>query len=200
MSDERITLESRVRELAEAGSIDEAAALAIEQYGPEIHGYVAALMHDADVGWDVFQQFSEDLWQGLAGFRWGSSLRTWCYVLARNASHRYRRAPYLKRRERLFTDQISRIVQSIRTTTRPHLKADASDWLSRVREELTLDEQTLLTLRIDRRMPFEEIAQIMADPGESLKSATVRKRFERVKQKLRELAERDGLKPPETDR
>lgn len=196
MTEQRKEFEARVKKLAEAERLDEATALAIERYGPEVHGYLAAVLRDEDAAWDVFQQFSEDVWRGLAGFRWKSSLRTWSYVLARNAARRFQRSPYHWRKQRLFTDQVSKIVQSIRSTTRPHLKADSADWLTRVREELSLDEQTLLTLRIDRKMAFAEIASVMSDPDRPpLKASTVRKRYERVKAKLRELAERDGITP-----
>jgi hypothetical protein len=42
-------------------------------------------------------------------------------------------------------------------------------------------------LRVDRRMPWRDIARVMADDGDDLErlSASLRKRFERVKERLR---------------
>ena len=56
------------------------------------------------------------------------------------------------------------------------------------------DGGTLLVLRVDRRMSWRDIARVMADaPDEDLDkfAATLRKRFERVKERLR-----DKLAPP----
>ena len=62
-------------------------------------------------------------------------------------------------------------------------------------EDLILGKRTLLVLRVDRRMPWRDIARVMADDGDDLErlSASLRKRFERVKERLRaHLAQRDA--------
>ena len=78
----------------EAGDLVGATTLVVQGHGPQILGYLTAMArHEADAH-DAFSQFCEDLWRGLPGFMGRSSLRTWCYVLARNALHRQRsRAP-----------------------------------------------------------------------------------------------------------
>jgi len=65
--------------------------------------------------------------------------------------------------------------------------------LSALRDSLDLNEQTLLTLRLDERLPWGEIAEIMSSGGEPIDAAAARKRFERLKTKLGELARRQGL-------
>ena len=69
-----------------------------------------------------------------------------------------------------------------------------------LREKLSLDEQALLNLRIDREMSWRDVALVMlgnqADHDEdSIKSESnaCRKRFERTKAKLRDLADSAGL-------
>jgi RNA polymerase sigma-70 factor, ECF subfamily len=63
--------------------------------------------------------------------------------------------------------------------------------VQKLREQLTADEQTLLILRIDRALPWDDVAEIM-----DVDAASVRKRFERVKDKLRDLAKAQGLIDP----
>jgi hypothetical protein len=81
----------------------------------------------------------------------------------------------------------------VRTRTLPHLRTEIKDEVMRLREQLEQDDRTLLILRIDRRLGWDDIAAIVepdAPTPERIKqlSATLRKRFERVKARLRELA------------
>ena len=52
------------------------------------------------------------------------------------------------------------------------------------------DDQTLLILRIDRALPWIDIARVMTDepdePDLSRHAAALRKRFERLKQRIRD--------------
>jgi len=64
--------------------------------------------------------------------------------------------------------------------------------LEMLREALDEDDRTLLVLRVDRRMAWRDIARVMSDVPiedqlEDLDklAATLRKRFERVKERLR---------------
>ena len=54
--------------------------------------------------------------------------------------------------------------------------------------EFIRKERTLLVLRIDRDLPWAEIAEIMDS-----REPALRKRFERLKEKIRKLAESEGL-------
>ena len=67
-----------------------------------------------------------------------------------------------------------------------------------LRAQLSLEDQTLLMLHVDRGLPWRELAQVMR--GAELEPQTldreillVRKRFERIKKQLRKLAVADGL-------
>ncbi|HZJ66037.1 MAG TPA: hypothetical protein VFD36_21170, partial [Kofleriaceae bacterium] len=71
--------------------------------------------------------------------------------------------------------------------------ARARDVYAEIRTELDDDDQTLLILRVDRNLAWRDIAQVLlgedARPGElTRKAATLRKQYERVKVRLRELA------------
>ena len=95
MARDETRLEQRIRRHHERGELKEAATAAIEGFGPEILGFLKAVVRDERLAGEVFAQFCEDLWTGLAGFRWETRFRTWGYTLARNAWHRQRREVYL---------------------------------------------------------------------------------------------------------
>jgi len=67
------------------------------------------------------------------------------------------------------------------------------DAVSRLRAELAPAEQSLLILRIDRSLSWTEVASVMSTPEEQVDARTVAKRFQRVKERLRKLAESEGL-------
>lgn len=199
----RAAAEERIRARHAAGDLAGATTLAVETYGPEVFGFLHALARDEDVAAEAFSTFAEDLWKGLPRFRWESSLRTWTYALARNALHRVRRDP-ARRAGRLVplsdVGGVSGLAAAVRSVTSPHLRTEVKDAFARLREELDPDDHALLILRVDRKLSWREIARAMpdeqGDDGEK-RAATLRKRFERAKAQLRELALAHGLLPSE---
>jgi len=199
MTDDRQELEARVKELAQAGELGAAATLAIEGYGPELLRFLGAMLRDETTATEVFSQACEDIWKGLPSMQWHSTFRTWAYAVARNACYRHLRSPERKRARPLSSlGEAAEAVERVRTQTLPHLRTDVKSRVAMLRQKLTEDEQELLTLRIDRDLEWLEIAEIMAEEkldaaGLKRASAAHRKRFERVTDKLRALAEADGL-------
>jgi len=185
--------EASIRERLSAADARGAAEIAVRAYGPSIYGYVAAVVRDEAGAGDVFSAFCEDLWRGIASFRGDSSFKTWAYRLAWHASLRWLRDPYRRRGARLATDDAERLAHEVRSTTALHLKAAARDVLADVRATLAPEEQALLTLRIDRDLSWSEIASILGDGAAS--EPTLRKRFERLKEKIRREAVARGLLP-----
>ena len=179
--------------MLEAGELASAAAVIMRGYGPEILAYLTALARDEDRADDAFAQFSEDLWRGLPGFRRDASMRTWLYKLAWHAWLRQARDPFRRRVGPLLSDEMSRLVAEVRSTTAFHLKSEARDAVARLRAQLSAAEQSLLVLRIDRGLTWAEVVSVMSTPEERLDAATVAKRFQRVKEKIRRLAEQAGL-------
>jgi RNA polymerase sigma-70 factor, ECF subfamily len=176
------------------GADFEAAATAIVRgYGPEIFGYLIALARDEDRAHDVFSQCCEDLWRGLSGFRRDASARTWMYRLAWHAWLRHQRDAFRRRARPIVSARTSRLAAEVRSTTAPHLRTEVKDAVARLRERLSPGEQSLLILRVDRALTWSEIAAIMSTPDEAVEAQTLAKRFERVRAKLRRLAEEAGL-------
>jgi RNA polymerase sigma-70 factor (ECF subfamily) len=189
-----VELEQRIEGMLKAGDHAQAASHAIKGYGPQVRGYLAAVLRDEDDTADVFATFCEDLWRGLSTFRFECSFRTWAYKLAWHALARSTRDPHRRRSRRLATDEISALAAQTSSTTVIYLKRSESDRLARIRESLSPDEQTLLILRIDRGLSWSEIATVLAGASHAADEATLRKRFERLKNKIRERMAADRSK------
>ncbi len=205
-------LESEIRELAtedREGAVAAAATRAIEGYGPELLGYLFALARNADDAEEMFSELCEKLWRALPQFRWDSSFRTWAYAIARNlVRESYRQG---QRRAKLVglssAPEVAQQVQAVRTTTVAFMRTETKKRLEILRTTLDEDDRTLLVLRVDRRMSWRDIAKVMAegaDAGDATDldkfAAKLRKRFERVKERLRTrlaASTADDSQPPE---
>jgi len=183
-------VETGVLSLADAGQADAAATAAIEGYGAAVFGYLRSLL-DEDDARDVYAQWAEDLWKGLAGFRREASLRAWSYRLAWHAACRLHRDPFRARGTRLPTSAASRLAASVAASTVATGSRRAG--LDRLRAQLPPEDRTLLTLRLDRELEWDEVAEVLSAEGAPVSAAALRKRFERLKERLRELAREEGL-------
>lgn len=183
-------VENRVLSLADAGQADAAATAAIEGYGAAVFGYLRSIL-DEDDARDAYAQWSEDLWRGLPSFRREASLRAWSYRLAWHAACRLRRDPFRARGARLPTSAASRLAASVAASTVATGSRRAG--LDRLRALLPPEDRTLLTLRLDRELEWEEVAEVLSSDGDPVTAPALRKRFERLKERLRELARDEGL-------
>jgi RNA polymerase sigma-70 factor (ECF subfamily) len=204
-AEERAALESRIRALCEAGDKKQAATLVLEGYGRELLLFLVSRLRDSEAAREVFSRFTEDLWRGLAGFRWQCTARVWCYTLARHAASRYIRETRQRRGRAVSLSRagpLSAIEDRIRTQTRMSARTAAKNLIAQLRDRLSADDQTLLILRIEQRLAWSEIAQVMFHEGKVveqdvlLKDAVrLRKRYTAAKDKLRKLALDAGVHP-----
>jgi RNA polymerase sigma-70 factor (ECF subfamily) len=176
--------EARIAGLLDAGDLKAAATRAIQEYGPEVLGYLFAIVRDGDLAADAFSRFAEDLWKGIGGFRRDSSFRCWAYRIAWNAACDELDDPYRRRGRRLMTSEVSGLVEAVRSGSAEFLKPQAREELDRLRASLEPEEQALLTLKVNRGLSWREVAQALSRPGRPLTEAAVRKRYERIKRKL----------------
>jgi len=199
--EERAAAEADVRRLCERGAYDEATTAALGVYGREVLRYLCAAHESETDASEIFSVFAEDLWKGLPGFAWECSLRTWSYTLARRAAARVLRQKWRARAVLGSSPAISQKLQDIRTETLAYLRTETKTRLRALRDSLDEDDRALLMLRIDRGLAWDELARVFADSeldAAALKreAARLRKRFQLVKEKLRDLAQREGLVPP----
>jgi len=124
--------------------------------------------------------------------------RTWLYTLTRHAAVRFERSPANQAARRQPLSRLPDPVHQERSRTRPYLRTDLKDRFAALRATLTPDEQSLLVLRVDRDLSWEEVARVLHDgeltPVTCRREATnLRQRFRQLTRRLRERASAEGL-------
>ena len=185
--------ELALRALVTAGEFDRATEKTLEAYGGELAGWLRSILPSEADAQDAFSRTSIELWQSLKRYDGRCSLRTWCYMLARHAAARSRGAP--KNAHEQLVSQIPSLAHAATKiwTTSQITNEHRRDVYAEIRGTLDGDDQALLTLRVDRDLAWNDIAEILlgerAKPDAiAKKAAALRKQFERIKERLRELA------------
>lgn len=192
----RAGLEAPIRASCDAGDYARAMTQTLQLYGTELIGFLRALAGNHDLAADAFAELGEDAWIALPSFRWTSSLRTWLYVVARNALSQLRRDPRRRIDRNLPLSVAPDVELVLRTATRDIERTEVKDEFRVLREQLDPEEHELLLLRLDRQLSWKEIARITGDEDHDnldARAATLRKKFERAKERLKKLAIDCGL-------
>jgi len=200
----REDIEAKVRKLCQAADFEGAATVALRGYGPEIFTFLGARHRERADADEVFAEFAEGLWRALPGFAWASSLRTFAYAIARRTSlHYHRSAGRRRKRHEDMGDGsvVSLVAAEVRSATAPIFQTNVKNRLAEIRASLPEEDQELLILRVDRALSWLALAEVLRDEdappleGEAHKreAARLRKRFQLIKDKLRDIARREGL-------
>ena len=196
-------LEARIREKWDAGDLPGAATEALRGYGLEVFSYLVAITRDESEASEVYSAFCEAMWRGLHAFRWQCTFRTWAYLLARHALSRRGRDPFCNAERAVplsWAPEVFKIADGVRAKTLKFLRTEVKDRVALLRERLEPEDQSLIILRINRRLSWDEIARIMyeeeTEPSAQQlrrKAAALRKQFQRAKERLRHLAEEERV-------
>jgi RNA polymerase sigma-70 factor (ECF subfamily) len=191
-------VEGQIGTLLRAAHFEAAATDALSAYGPELYGFLINMMGSEPDASEVFSQTAEDFWRALPTFERRCSVRTWLYLLARNAASRFWRSPW-HRAAGSAASRLDSLVDEARSRTQPWLRTDVKDKWRELRESLAPDDRALLVLRVDRDLDWSEVARVMlgrpeADGDElAREAARLRKRYHHLKDELRERARAAGL-------
>jgi RNA polymerase sigma-70 factor, ECF subfamily len=190
------TRELAIREHCERGAFDAALTATLQLYADELFGFLRGLARDQIQAEEAFSATCERLWRGLSGFRWDSTLRVWAYRIARNEFLRTVRDTARVRKQVPLSEvaSIRAAVERVRSATPLYMQTEVKDRFAALRAQLAPEDHMLLGLRIDRKLPWIDIAKVLAasdDAPSPREIAALRKRFERLKQRLRELAAGD---------
>ncbi len=184
------SLDERVRALLAAGDTAGATTIVLRELGPELFGFLTGVLGDSDAD-EVFSALSVRLWRSLSGFQGRCTLRTWAYVLARHELGRFRKGARRYADARVPISALEDVLAAARNTTRSTLATEKRVKLTSFRDELPVEDRTLLILRVDRNLAWDDIALAFADNPEAFsdeerkrESARLRKRFQLVKQRL----------------
>jgi RNA polymerase sigma-70 factor (ECF subfamily) len=180
------SLDERVHALLAASKIEQATTVTLRELGPEVFGFLAGVLGDSDAD-EVFSGLSVRLWKSLDGFEGRCTLRTWIYVLARHELGKFRKSQKRYAEGYVPISELQDVLAVVRTTR----STDARGKLSRLRDELPVDDRMLLILRVDRSLAWDDIALAFADNPESFRdddkkreAARLRKRFQLIKDRL----------------
>jgi RNA polymerase sigma-70 factor (ECF subfamily) len=170
-----------------------AVAAVLRALGPGLTGYLSALLRDDDDVREVLADVAEHLLTSLPRFRGECRVKTWTYRIAWRTAMRHRHDPRRQRTTSLRSSLADALAAEVPRSTGAFRRDAAIAWLERVRAELSPADQSLLTLRLDRGMSWAEVAVGMGSGDTAADLAALRKRYERIKDRLRKAAERDGV-------
>jgi len=202
--DVRTQLEADVRARCERGDHAGAATAILRGYGPELLGFLAAIHRDEAAASETFAELAETLWRALPRFAWESTARTWAYAVARNVVRSRKRGAARRQRRVVQPGEefFEEMAQKVRTETLAYLRTEKKTRLQALRDALVEEDRMLLILRVDRGLPWNELARILTeteseepldDVAIAREAARLRKRFQLVKDRLRDLARKEGL-------
>ena len=187
-----MTSNSSAADLLAKGDLRGGIAQVMNDLGPSVYGLLKTLLRkEEDAAEEAFSLFAENLCRYAGTYRGDAPLKAWVYALARNAAVTVTRDGWRKRGRRLETKEAEQLAEDVRTRSALRRERQSSV-LDALRDTLDLDEQTLLALRIDEKLPWEDVARVMSSDGTPVDSQAVRKRFERLKARLGEDARRLG--------
>jgi RNA polymerase sigma-70 factor (ECF subfamily) len=184
--------EARIQALLGERDLKGAASEAIRGFGPKVLGYLRSILRDDEDAADAFSHFAEDLWRGIGGFRGESSFKTWTYKLAWCAAMHVRSDAWKRLGRRFESGEASRLADEVRTKSVVREERQRRS-LDRLRQALTAEEQTLLFLRLDQRLEWNDVAEVLSAGGQVVEPTALRKRYERLKERLAKMAKEQGL-------
>lgn len=186
------------------GDFKRATELVLESYGSELRAFVLGQFRgQAARGEDAYLDFCEDFWRAFPEFGWRCPVRAWCYKLARSAAARAHKSPHERPGRRTAigdAPELETLVAEARTTTALYMQTSIKDRVRQLRAELSQDDRDLLTLRVDRKLSWREVAHALGNESETATEAelarletALRQRFTDVKNRLRRLAVENGM-------
>lgn len=175
--------ETEILDLLKKQHYDDAFKRVVKVYGAELHGYCCGVLASDEDGADLYQDLLAAAWTGLPRFKAASSVRTWAYGIAHHQAQRRRRRYSRKHAVRLNTDTAERLTNHGSAPLDSKVAQGARmAQLQKLRQKLSLVEREILILRVERGLPFKEVAQILG-----IQEAAARVRFQRTRERLRRL-------------
>jgi RNA polymerase sigma-70 factor (ECF subfamily) len=185
-------IEERIATLLARGEYVLAVELAIRDVGPGVRRFLRATLRDEDLAADAYSLFSEKVWRHLGTFRAEAAFRSWAFRVAANAARSVRDDAWHRLARRLEDDPAPAATVEHGVEAPWRVEEQRARALALLRARLRPEEQELVVLRVDRALPWDDAARVLAGRGQRVDVPTLRKRFERVKATLRTLALQDA--------
>jgi RNA polymerase sigma-70 factor, ECF subfamily len=189
-----VSIEITVRERLRSGDVTGAATEAIRGLGPRVLQYLRSLLRNEGDAGEAFSSFAEHLWIGLGSYRGEGSFKAWAFRLARNAALNLRNEAWHRRVRPFVTGEATALADEVRTRSTSGREIQRqSRALDELRQELEEKDRTLLILRVDQGLSWEEISSVLSVELDPIAPNTLAQRFVQIKRTLREMARERGL-------
>jgi RNA polymerase sigma-70 factor (ECF subfamily) len=163
----------------------------VTHYHRPVFGLVAGILYDPSEAADVTQDVFLKAFRGIAGFRQGSSLKTWLYRIAVRQALNHRRWLWRHLRQQSSMDaaigENGQVAEFEAPGASPYDELASREVQQAVRQALgrvTENFRTAVVLRDLEGLSYEEIAEVL-----EVSVGTVKSRILRGRRALRELLE-----------
>ena len=160
-----------------------------EKYVRQVFSFVYKITKDNKLTEEVVNDTMFEVWKGAGNFKGNSAVLTWIFGIAHNKSMNELRK---KRPEALDPEEFSRFASSDETAEEVVMKKDRSQRMNEALGELSPEHRTVLELTFYNGLSYQEIAEIMECPVN-----TVKTRMFYAKEKLKESLSRYGINQEE---
>jgi RNA polymerase sigma-70 factor (ECF subfamily) len=166
---------------------------ALHALGPEVKGYLARMMRSPEDAEDVWQETEIAAVRHRDQLREIEKLRGWVYAIAKNCAKEAlrKRLPAGDDADDL-DDAVEALARGPKTWWR---RTTNKSTLRDLIDELPLDLKTLVVLRLDRELDWEEVAEVLGTTrtGKPMTAANARQMYARVTGDLRDEMRARGL-------
>jgi RNA polymerase sigma factor (sigma-70 family) len=191
--------ESKIETMHASGEFDAATTALLAAYGREVFGFMRARLRDENGAREAYSLFAVDVWRGMPNFHRRCPFRAWAYAIARNAVRRHAgNEARPARRNVPLDDAQPALADMVRTATAEYLRTEVKSRFAELRDQLSEEEQTILVLRVDKRMEWRDVAAVMigteaAQDDLDREAGRLRQSFHQLKKRLKTLARAQGL-------
>lgn len=160
--------------MVEEANIEEIVA----EYLKPVYRLVFRLTNGAEEAEDITQNVFVKVWKNLAKYDPNQNLKTWIFTIARNATIDW----FRKKKPLLFSDLnqaseewrdknfVDNLVDLESLPDELFARAELREVLEKSLAELSLDQRSIISLRLEEDLTFEAIAEIMGQPVNTTKS------------------------------
>ncbi|MBD9090093.1 MAG: RNA polymerase sigma factor, partial [Clostridiales bacterium] len=167
------------------GSMKELLAELFDRYHQDVYTYLYSLCHDVSLAEDLTSEVFVEVVRSIAAFRGRSDIKTWMFSIARHQWYQHLR----RKKRQIPTESLHDLYDSHFTGLQ---SPDLSGEVEQAVHEL-LSSESELTRRVFRmRLEGYSYYEIASEAGISESSARVV--FFRVKTKLKQYLEKEGLR------
>ena len=146
----------------------------VHRYTTLIYNFAYRLTGNVDAAEDITQETFIKVWKNINKYNPSYNFKSWIFTIARNTATDYLR----KKKSILFSSMDdeenpsfeSTIVDDADIPSESLIKLEDSEYLNNILKKLPFNYQSVILLRYQNDMTFEEISEVMDKPLNTVKS------------------------------